>query len=457
MTTLVVDQDSNFLLSGSADSNIHVWSLPEILSWSTSGSNSQDGNQSLRRTLSDHRAAINSLILGHSAGFLNIAISTSQDNSCIVWNYQNGDALRTVLLPSTPLSLALDPADRCFYTGFEDGSVQLVQFYSDPLVAGTNIFDPSQTKNMIRPQEKDRWAAEGQNLGPTLSMDLSYDGMTLLTGHESGKVICWDVGGARFQHTLCDLHGPVTNLHLEIPTGFVGSVQEPRYKVHSVTKPRFDLSTTAQGTVPSAYNFTAQFSSNLPLASPQLYQSDSLPSRERFEQTLFHPSFPSSFLEASIPQLAALRAPPTPSSKSSSRFSNDHDADFLALDGAAGEQPNGTDSTTEALEAENQMLKEQMAALKRVQIKSFEQLEELRQERKAWLRWEKEVRRRELERKRRKVEREERRWAGEEVATEEEDMGNEEGVLETDEMDGIDGMEGSSEDYENHEESGDKG
>ncbi|KAL9063126.1 MAG: hypothetical protein Q9157_008403 [Trypethelium eluteriae] len=398
VTTLAVDIDSNFLLSGSPDSNIHVWSLPDILSWSNTDSTSQDRLKSLRHTLSDHRAAITSLVLGHSASFLNIAISASEDSSCIIWNYQSKQALRTILLPSTPLCLALDPADRCFYTGFDDGSVQLLRFYNDSGAPAINIHDPHQAQNATKPQEKDRWAAVGQDLGTTLSMDLSYDGTKLLTGHEKGKVICWDIGAGSFQSTLCDLHGGVTNIRFETPAGFVGGVEEPRFKIHSVTKPRFDLSTTAKGTVPSAYTFTTQFITDLPDRSDsKLYESGTLSSRERFDQALFHPSFPNSLLESGMAELAALRDQPVSKSNSASAPLNanstyDHDADFVSLNEEAGASAltngDGADGATAELEQENQALKDQLAALKRVMNKSLDQLEELRKERKAWVRFE---------------------------------------------------------------------
>ncbi|KAI9656172.1 MAG: Pre-rRNA-processing protein ipi3 [Bathelium mastoideum] len=424
VTTLVIDNDSTFLLSGSDDSNVHVWSLLEILSWSKNDSTSQSANKSLLRTLPDHRAAITSLILGHSVSSLNIAVSASQDSSCIVWNYQSGQALRTVFLPSAPVCLVLDPADRCFYTGFEDGSVQLVHFYHESRSVDVNVHDPSQPQRAVKPREKDRWDAGGQNLGTTLSADLSYDGMTLLTGHESGKVICWDIGAGRFHSTLCDLHAPVTNLLLEKPTGFAGNVEAPRYKIHSVTKPRFDLSTTGQGIVPSAYTFTGQFISDLPNTSPHLYQSGRLTGRERFQQSLLHPSFPSSLLESGIAELAALHA--NPSHPSSNRASLDHDADFLALDGETTSPPNGTMDAAQngvappaaQLETENQTLRDQMAALQRTLSASFDQLEHLRREQKVWLKWEREKRRKGEETQERRRERAERAWTGEDVGGE---------------------------------------
>ena len=424
MTTLVLDQNSNFLLSGAADSNIHVWSLPDILSWSNNASSSHDPSNSLRHTLSNHRAAITSLVLGHSASFLNIAVSASEDKTCTIWNYQNGQALRTYLFPSTPLCLALDPADRYFYTGFEDGSVQLVRLYDHASAPMVNVNDPSQAQHAIKVQEKDRLAANGQDLGTTLSMGLSYDGMTLLTGHENGKIICWDIGGARFQSTLCDLRGPVTNLQFETPAGFAGDAKEPPYKIHSITKPRFDLSTTGQGMVPAAYTLTGQFAADLPNDSSRIYESGRLSGHKRFEQALLHPSFPSDLLESGIAELAALR---TKSSRHANGLvANEHDADFLPLDDDAmtpmddvtTAHPDGTEKPIEGLEVENHTLRDQVTALQRTLNASFDQIEHLRREQKVWSKWEQEKKRKRDEAQDRRRERTERIWAGENVDAE---------------------------------------
>lgn len=211
------------IISGSEDSNIHVWSTPKLLSLTSS-----EPHQPLR-TLQNHRASITSLALGHSSSTTNICVSTSRDNSCIVWNYHTGDLLRTFLLPSTPLCVTLDPGDRAGYVGFEDGSVQMIDFISS--ASGLNpIFDPSlqatPTQAKLPP-----WTAPS-DVGAVHCIGLSYDGTCLLSGHDSGKVVQWDVGRRAFASELVDLNAPVTNLLMLSPFP-----QKFALQVTSVVKP----------------------------------------------------------------------------------------------------------------------------------------------------------------------------------------------------------------------------
>lgn len=368
-----MDRTSNFLLSGSPDSTIHLWSIPSLLSFLPSST--QDASQaqplSPLRSFPDHRAAINALEFGHSSGIANIAISASQDNTCIVWDYLGGIALHTFLLVSAPLCLTLDPADRAAYVGYEDGSIQLLKFYIDhsfihPLHSSDVTSTPS------HPAVKDRWLPPSPQSSATLSIQLSYDGATLLSGHRDGTVQSWDVAKGLFTTTLADLSAPVTNLKILSPIGFSLS-SAPPLKLHKVVKPRYESSTgaynnlsTASG-LPANYTITAQFATTL----------SSEPSD--FQKSLTSPTFSSSLLDASIAELASVSS--------------------------ATEDPTGDDDVGE----QNTHLLAQLNAALHTQREAMSQLLEM--DKKVW-RMQQEVRikterkRRRRERKRREAERE---------------------------------------------------
>ncbi|KAN0111003.1 WD repeat protein-like protein [Hyaloscypha variabilis] len=196
------------LVSGSEDSNIHVWSVPRLLSLSW-----KETHEPLR-SLSNHRAAITHLALGHSSSTTNICVSSSRDNTVIVWNYHSGDLLRTFLLSSTPLCLSLDPCDRAVYVGFEDGSVQLIEFIR-PSSMLNPLYD-TQLQNTPVQITLPSWTAPSE-VGAALCIGLSYDGTCLLSGHSSGKIVQWDTGRRSFSAELADLNAPVTNLFMLSP------------------------------------------------------------------------------------------------------------------------------------------------------------------------------------------------------------------------------------------------
>ena len=312
-----MDLNSNFLLSGSEDSNIHVWSINSLLSFSnlTGDGLSTTSKASLRHTLSKHRAAITSLVTGHSSSATNIAISASKDSTCIVWNYQAGDVLRTFLFSTPSISLTLDPCNRAFYAGHEDGSIQLINFFKQASAISNPLHDPLPQSTPIQAPASDLWAAASQKLGATLCLDVVYEGNYLLTGHASGKVCLWDVASGKFVKEITDHGVPVTNLIVLPPTGFP-MASSPRLKVHQIIKPRYESGLPSSngrstGIVPLNYTLTAQFASTLPSEDNDL-------STDPLEAVFNHPSLPPSFIAASLAELAAF----TSSSSSSQRNTN---------------------------------------------------------------------------------------------------------------------------------------
>ncbi|KAI4088042.1 MAG: hypothetical protein LQ344_006357 [Seirophora lacunosa] len=313
VTCIAVDPTFNFILSGSSDSNLHVWSLPSLLSFLQPSPNdpSQPVPLTPFRTLTDHRAAINSVVFGHSVSKANLAVSAAKDQTCIVWDYRNGVLLHTYLLASNPLCLALDPADRAAYVGYEDGSIQLLDFYKQASLLHP-LYDPNQQSTPTQPTLSDRWHSAEASSSPVLCLQVSYDGTSLVSGHENGKVHQWNIPKGKYNVQIVDFFLPVTNLLMLPPIGFptpTTSILE----LHHVIKPRYESSlfasrgTGSSSIIPSNYTFTAKFTSTLPLP-------DSPAGASELDDALTNASFPTSMLEDGITELAALRSPPTDAS-----------------------------------------------------------------------------------------------------------------------------------------------
>jgi pre-rRNA-processing protein IPI3 len=264
------------ITSASEDSNIHVWSVPHLLSLT-----STETHEPLR-TLSNHRAAITSIGLGHSASSTNICVSASKDNTIIVWNYHTGDLLRTFLLQSTPLCLALDPCDRGVYIGFEDGSLQLVEFVQTdakihPLYDTHLQSTPVQVTSTPWIPSSSASSETESAFGAVNCIGLSYDGTTIVSGHSSGKIGQWDAGRHTFSAELVDLNAPVTNLLMQSPFP-----NERLTKPATVVKPKL-----SEGN----YTFTAQLVGNLGC--------------DTFDRTLQSPGIPAEMLEDAISRFFA--------------------------------------------------------------------------------------------------------------------------------------------------------
>ncbi|GKZ34287.1 pre-rRNA-processing protein ipi3 [Aspergillus brasiliensis] len=329
VTSLVVDPNSNFILSGSSDASIHVWSLVDLLSFTKppSGRDRQPPNSPIR-TFSNHRAAITAIAVGHSAGRYNIAVSAADDSTAIAWDYHTGRLLRTFLLPANAKSLTLDPADRAFYVGYEDGSIQSIDFYKNQSIQNP-LYDPSLQSTPSQPPAEDRWAPPSADCGAAHALTLCYDGMTLLSGHQNGKVLSWTVGRKKYASTVADYTHPVTNLFMLPPNGLPHPSLELMRVAHTIVKPRYDssLSETSQavGAVPADYTFSTHL---LPSISSK---SDSA-KPDQFTEAFSHAYFPESMLEEGLAELAAFSQPTSNGAQVSSIAQGISDEDLAAKD-----------------------------------------------------------------------------------------------------------------------------
>ncbi|KAI0395161.1 WD domain-containing protein [Xylariaceae sp. FL0594] len=221
------------LLTGSDDSNIHVWSLARLLEYDATIEHEPQA------TLSDHRAAITSLVVSPSVNpDTNLCISASKDKSCIIWNYQRGVPLRTVLFPSVPISLAIDPSTRAFYASAEDGSLFAVE-----------LDGQSQEEGPTATQVSPAFGAAPQEAGPATCLGLNYDGTILLSGHPQGQVRRWDLGNRADSTELASLNAAITNIT------FVSPFPEPKVtRPTTIVKPFLGSRT---------YNFTSQIETDV--------------------------------------------------------------------------------------------------------------------------------------------------------------------------------------------------
>ncbi|KAI9050262.1 hypothetical protein LZ554_005430 [Drepanopeziza brunnea f. sp. 'monogermtubi'] len=264
------------LITGSDDSNIHVWSVPHLLAMSPS-----ETFEPLR-TLANHRAAITNLVVGHSASRTNICVSASRDKTVVVWDYLSGDLLRTFLLASTPLCLALDPCDRAAFIGFEDASVQLVEF--SPAESTRNqLYDHSLQSTPVQVTQSP-WTPPHAESGAVLCLGLSYDGTCLLSGHASGKIFQWDIPRRAFTAELADLNAPVTNL-----------LMQPVFPLKKHTKP---LTVVKPKLGESSYVYTAQLLGSLHGAGASGASHEGVPS-DVFEKAILGFSGPASKVSTS--------------------------------------------------------------------------------------------------------------------------------------------------------------
>lgn len=257
VTQLCLSPGNDYILSGSPDSTCLVWSLPRLVSFEGSIDHDVSGQASNAAVgaFSAHRNPITAITCGYSKHDTNFAVSASEDQTCYVWHIETCQILRTVLLPSTPLCVAIDPADRALYFGDDDGAITLVDILSASTVEHWN--GSSSTTMPSRVTAKDVWKPSS-HLGSCVCMTLSYDGTSLLTGHANGSIVQWDVAKRRMATEITNVGQPVTNISMLRPDG-LPQPHKP-FIVKEVVKPKLELNTRQDnGTcgIPARYNLHA--------------------------------------------------------------------------------------------------------------------------------------------------------------------------------------------------------
>ncbi|KAH7037243.1 WD40-repeat-containing domain protein [Microdochium trichocladiopsis] len=262
------------IITGSDDSNLNVWALPRLLELGSTAEHEPE------RSLADHRAAITSVAVTTSINpDTSLCVSASKDKSCVIWNYTSGTALRTILLPSHPLCIALDPCARAVYASTEDGSLYAVELFDDKALIGPRSDEDS---SMAVQVSAAFGAVSPTEVGPASCLAVSYDGTVLLSGHPRGQILRWDLSTRTDSTELANLNAAVTNL---VFTPALPEAAGPgrRTAAATVVKPFMGSRT---------YNYTAQLESDM--------CEDEGQSPTAFSKMLTTKGLPRDFLEVGI-------------------------------------------------------------------------------------------------------------------------------------------------------------
>ena len=380
VSNLAVSADSAWLLSGSDDANVQVWSIPTLLSFESSRDLDGRDKRSPIRTLSSHRGQITALACGHGR-YDNIAVTGATDSSVIIWDYLKGESLRTYLLESIPQAIAFDTLDRGFFATFDDGSVQLVEFFGlgqDQAVNSMSNGDDQ--SHVLQPGWSKRWKfpSDGDNSASDQGccLALSWDGSQLLSGHQTGNIALWDVATGKCQPAFATLPGPVSNISM-MPVSGLSKRTRANNKIPSIVKPRIGGSgmQADAGVVPGNYTFSSLLTRQAhqyPRSSSQITNV----AESGFTQALTHTSFPRDMLEEGLAELAFWNQANT-NGKAAKQGVNPGEEGYLSLD--TPDLPGSISA-----EEQNALLKAQIEEMRRIQRASSKHIEKLVEER-VWM------------------------------------------------------------------------
>ncbi|KKY21303.1 putative ribosomal assembly complex component [Phaeomoniella chlamydospora] len=257
ITTVKLHRHSNLILTGSSDTNVHVWDLAHLVAFTN---HSEQVQGSPLRTFGQHRAAIADIVISSGRAFSVAAISVSKDGTCHIWDPTTSQLSRTILLNTIPTSIALDPADRVLYIGSEDGALSSVNFLKTfaPLFKKS---DNGISESKIQEQGSP-FARLPEGVGAVNCLAVSYDSTVVLSGHSDGKVYAWDVSKRKLRQVVVDIGQPITCLQHLTPEGIRQYVSS-NITAPAIVKPK-PVETFATGGnhgtsgIPSNYSISAQ-------------------------------------------------------------------------------------------------------------------------------------------------------------------------------------------------------
>ena len=295
VSCLCITPKNEYIISGSADSSVNVWSPARLVAFehpSGGFSNDEPSNTPIN-TFSGHRSAITTIAAGHSQITTNFAVSAADDGTCYVWHVETCQILRTLLLPSFPISIALDPADRVVYFGSKEGRIQSWDIFQQAIQSNLSTSNSSTTLP-IQLFAKDSWSTPSTDIGSVSCLTLSYDGTSLLSGHTTGTIIRWDAAKHRIVNEVTNLGQPVTNIEMLKPEGFPKQHKRD-FAILQIIKPNLEFTSTKDSGscgVPANYNL------HVIIPAPKAALE-----HDEFEESLSGPGIPQAMLDAAVRSL----------------------------------------------------------------------------------------------------------------------------------------------------------
>jgi pre-rRNA-processing protein IPI3 len=205
VTVLRFTPDGAFLLSGSEDSAVSVWSVSRLLD-----DDIQSDLPVPHCTLSDHTLPVTDIIIGVGPFPTCRVLTSSVDHTVKMWDLSSRSLLTTFQFPKPIGCLAWDITERLFFaassSSVAEGSIHQVNLFrqrEDKLgnieaVGGAGVADVIRMEEQDHRQKK-RLISVGE---PITSMTLSLSSSVLIVGTLSGLVNVYDTASHQFLRTI---------------------------------------------------------------------------------------------------------------------------------------------------------------------------------------------------------------------------------------------------------------
>lgn len=195
ITTIKVSQDGGFIFTGGDDSRCVIYSTMDVVSI-------YNKDQDIVKpfaSFADHSLPVTDIILSDSALINDVKFYTvSLDCTIRCYNLMARELITTFVLPAGITAITCDPAFRVLYAGMVNGTITSVPLYQrNPTTAVlesvgglgkivTIDHDPNLIQSFVFHQQSQKEVKISQ-------LAMSLDGMTLISGDDSGKIFISDI------------------------------------------------------------------------------------------------------------------------------------------------------------------------------------------------------------------------------------------------------------------------
>lgn len=175
VTTLNFSSDEEYLISGSADGTIKVWSWNELVY----------GQNMPRFCFSDHTKEICDVHVGFGVDRSFRIVTASGDGSVMMYDAIDGVAMARFEFPSPITSVLMTSSEGIIIAGAEDGNVYLIDLMSD----SQDIIRETQ----VQYGEKTFYVLKTGHSASISRLVLSLDEAMLVAGDMDGQIFVWNL------------------------------------------------------------------------------------------------------------------------------------------------------------------------------------------------------------------------------------------------------------------------
>lgn len=206
ISSLGFSQDSAYVITGSSDSRVLVWSMLDFVDTETNFDEIKPVH-----SWTHHSLSVTAVKVGYGRGVEARVYTASLDGTVRVWDLATGQLLTTFVASDKIRSIAVDPLERAVYAGLESGAIAIVDLYQKQASTGV-LGAVGGAGQVVTLSDKSSRVLDGQHNAGVTAVELSYDGNLLFSGDAAGRIFAWDLATGQVLREHKRHAGPICSI-----------------------------------------------------------------------------------------------------------------------------------------------------------------------------------------------------------------------------------------------------